>query len=656
MKKIYRLLSLLLSVLFILTVSLPVAAAAGDSADNPVVCTNLIQLKTALERSDIKYVRLQGNSSENVNYFSVTDVTEMHCLENSGCSKHLEIRGTHNAKAVNYINDCSITFLMAYNNLTIDGDGTLNVDIENSNPDYYPEFYKYNSAFGVGVSTSLTINGGTYSFSRHIRTMFYVPESSKGVFINGGTFNGPESFIFFDNREGKYKAGEKAVISGGTFTYNKNFVENFFGDRNKNAYDCLRCGTVKNIESDEADQFAAASEYVKKVSAGSGYYDIVPNDKFAFTVQPQGGTVKTGRTITVQWATNKKPEKLELKYISPLESSWSEIDKSLTDYVFANTGGGDSVFGFRLRATYGSKTVESENFYIRYVDSRLDVHVALQSDPAGACSFYGIQDGKSIKQPPFIDTEMKEGAEMNIYAVPADGYRIAFWRVNGKQYPVTSTVRANLRLTVADDTAIECVLEKINGCPTKGYTDVPGEGNWAHAGIDFCVAQGLMGSTSTASLVFEPATKVNRAMVAAILYRMAGSPAVTYSGKFKDVPNGKWFSNAIEWCAQNGLAMGKGAGIFDPNGFVTRQELAAFTCRMADYCGIDVSGRANLNGFADAGTVPGWAKENVRWAVYAGLISGKTAGGKNILAPADNATRAELAAIIMRFVGNVLGK
>ena len=188
--------------------------------------------------------------------------------------------------------------------------------------------------------------------------------------------------------------------------------------------------------------------------------------------------------------------------------------------------------------------------------------------------------------------------------------------------------------------------------PCNGYTDINRSG-WYHSAADFVIERGLMGSTKTDRLTFEPNTKVSRAMVASILYTMAGKPDVIFKGTFTDVKYGMWFTNAIEWCAQNGLASGKGNGKFDPNGNVTRQELAVFMMQMAQYLGKDTSGRADLGGFADASKVPSWAKTYVSWAVDAGLISGKASGGKTYLAPADNASRAELAAIIRSFVQNI---
>ena len=235
---------------------------------------------------------------------------------------------------------------------------------------------------------------------------------------------------------------------------------------------------------------------------------------------------------------------------------------------------------------------------------------------------------------------------------PKDGYQFEF---DGDDFLGNLGLNCELLFTectgAAYDVLAVCVLVTATD-PCKGYTDI-NRGSWYHSAADFVISRGLMGSTKTDALTFEPNTKVSRAMVASILYRMAGSPAVEYKATFTDVPADKWFTSAIEWCAQNGLASGKGDGKFDPNGNVTRQELAVFMMKMAEYLGEDTSGRADLGIFADAGKVPAWAKTYLEWAVDAGLISGKADGGKTYLAPTDNATRAEFASIIMRFVQNI---
>lgn len=185
--------------------------------------------------------------------------------------------------------------------------------------------------------------------------------------------------------------------------------------------------------------------------------------------------------------------------------------------------------------------------------------------------------------------------------------------------------------------------------PCEGYTDI-NRGAWYHSAVDFVIEKGYMGSTTTEALTFEPMTQVSRSMVASILYRIAGDGAkVDYQGIFTDVEEGTWYTTAIEWCAQNGLASGKGDGTFDPMGNVTRQELAVFMYKLAEFMGRDVSGRADLGSFADASSVMAWSRDYLAWAVDAGIISGQASEGVLYLNPTTGALRCELASILMRF-------
>lgn len=189
------------------------------------------------------------------------------------------------------------------------------------------------------------------------------------------------------------------------------------------------------------------------------------------------------------------------------------------------------------------------------------------------------------------------------------------------------------------------------GCPSKEYKDIGGTDKWYHNAVDYVISTGLMGSTKTDDLTFEPNTKVSRAMVASILYRIAGDGETPeYQGTFSDVGYGKWYTVAIEWCAANELCAGKGDGTFDPDGNVTRQELAVFMFNLAKFLGNDVSGKADLSTFADAASVPAWSADYLAWAVDAGIISGQADGGKTFLKPTAGAMRCELASILARFL------
>lgn len=188
-------------------------------------------------------------------------------------------------------------------------------------------------------------------------------------------------------------------------------------------------------------------------------------------------------------------------------------------------------------------------------------------------------------------------------------------------------------------------------CPGKSFTDMPKPNNWAHAGIDFCVENGLFAGTSATT--FSPDGNMTRAMLVTVLYRLEGQPAVTASNPFSDVANGQWFTNAIIWAADKGIVSGVGGGKFNPNGNITREQIATIMYRYAEYKSYDVSATADLKPFPDETDVSAWAYKALAWANAEGLVSGVGANGTNYLQPLGNATRAQVAAILMRYVKNI---
>ena len=190
-------------------------------------------------------------------------------------------------------------------------------------------------------------------------------------------------------------------------------------------------------------------------------------------------------------------------------------------------------------------------------------------------------------------------------------------------------------------------LENLDGgkVPTQRFVDV-GPNNWFYTAVMFVYERGLMeGTTST---TFAPNVNLNRAMVATILYRMAGEPAVTFEAIFPDVAAGRWYSNAIVWAYHNDVVTGFPDGSFRPADLVTREQFAAMLFRYAEVMGYDTGVPADFGlNFPDAGLVGNWARNYMEWAVYNGLITGTPQGELN---PRGTATRAECATILMRFV------
>ncbi len=188
-------------------------------------------------------------------------------------------------------------------------------------------------------------------------------------------------------------------------------------------------------------------------------------------------------------------------------------------------------------------------------------------------------------------------------------------------------------------------------CPSKDFIDAPAEGNWAHEGVDYMIANGIMNGTSDSPKTFSPKIPTNRAMIVQILYRLEGEPEVTGDMPFKDVATGRWYYKAILWAIQNGVTKGVTETQFNPNGNVTREQIAAFIYRFENPA--DSPDPAVLAGFPDAKAVSTYAVEPMSWAVGKGIINGKGHDGESYLDPKANANRDEVATMIYRYLSLV---
>ena len=182
------------------------------------------------------------------------------------------------------------------------------------------------------------------------------------------------------------------------------------------------------------------------------------------------------------------------------------------------------------------------------------------------------------------------------------------------------------------------------GTGANPFTDVS-EKDWFYGDVMFVYENGLMLGTS--KTLFSPYGTATRGMMATILWRMEGSPAPKGKNSFTDVEAGKWYADAITWTAENGIFAGYGKDKFGPDDPITREQLAAIFYRYADYKGYDLTVKGNLDKFKDADKITDYAKTAMQWAVGSGLVKGKSG---NLLDPQGTATRAEIAAMLHRFI------
>ena len=175
-------------------------------------------------------------------------------------------------------------------------------------------------------------------------------------------------------------------------------------------------------------------------------------------------------------------------------------------------------------------------------------------------------------------------------------------------------------------------------------------GHWAADAINKCYENQYFDGTGQGC--FQPESVMTRAMLVTVLWRYEGEP-IEGENNFTDVPEDAWYANAVKWAAHNKIVDGIGGGRFDPDGKLTREQLATILYRYAVGKGYSVTERASLEGFPDASKVGAWAKEALSWAVAMKLVSGSAEHGVNYLRPQGEATRAQVAAILVRFVENV---
>lgn len=179
------------------------------------------------------------------------------------------------------------------------------------------------------------------------------------------------------------------------------------------------------------------------------------------------------------------------------------------------------------------------------------------------------------------------------------------------------------------------------------FSDIAAEA-WYTDAVHYMKDHGIMNGTTDTT--FAPNVALSRAMMAAVLYNMEGQPSASASDHFSDVAAGKWYSDAVNWAAENNIVSGLPNGTYAPDQALNREQMASILYRYAEYKGLAVEARTDLDHFSDADTIAPWARDVVEWAVAEKLISGTTA---TTLQPKTTATRAQVAAVLMNYCENV---
>lgn len=246
------------------------------------------------------------------------------------------------------------------------------------------------------------------------------------------------------------------------------------------------------------------------------------------------------------------------------------------------------------------------------------------------------------------------GASKKFTAIPNTGYELKEVIVDGKNIGAKKEFEVkNIKKT----TTVKVVFEKKSVEPAPSPSEEPDptpsepvtsfkdvkKGSWYYEGVLYVESKGYM--TGIGNNRFNPAGKMTRAMITEILYAMEGKPSITKNAGFKDIAAGKWYTDAVNWCAAKGIVAGYTNGKFGPNDTITRQQLAAILYKYSKYKKYDISANGSLSKFKDASSVTSYAVTPMKWAIGHKLLAGTDKG----LEPKGTATRAQVAVILKAF-------
>ena len=310
---------------------------------------------------------------------------------------------------------------------------------------------------------------------------------------------------------------------------------------------------------------------------------------------------KTAKTVTVQWVAEGEGD--DATTYEPITFS---VDLSGVAYYQAPSHGGSGSSGGSASTTYT---------------------LTFETNGGSAISKVTKNKGTTI--------------DLAQYAPTKSGATFEGWYADKGLTKKITSVKLDANTTV---------YAKWTEAPVSGlpFGDVK-SADWFYNDVKYVYEKGMM--AGTAADVFAPNATTTRAMIVTILYRLEGSPAVTGTSAFVDVPAGQWYTDAVKWAAANQIVNGTSATTFAPNDSITREQMAAILYRYAQYKGYDVTKKADLSGYSDNGQVSAYAKDALAWANAAKLINGVT---NTTLAPQGNATRAQVSAILHRFCDGVV--
>ena len=323
-----------------------------------------------------------------------------------------------------------------------------------------------------------------------------------------------------------------------------------------------------------------------------------------------------------------------MEYRAVGSTSWTRC----TGTNISNLSDGD--YEVRIAATNNSFASEAVQVHVSPYTGRFSYEISTSVGDNGTLS---------------VDRYATEGDKVTITVSPDDAYKLDDLSVtaHGKDVELTANGDGTFSFTMPSaDVKISATFAEDPDWtePEEPANDVSAifidvaPNAWYKDAVQYAYDNGLM--TGTSANEFAPEATTTRAMIVSILARLENVTSAEDAG-FADVSAGDWYATAVNWAASAGVVSGTGDGNFSPNAAITREQLAAMLMNYSALKGEDVSARADLSAYSDQPST--WAAETMQWAVAEGLISGVTA---DQLQPQGNATRAQVAAILQRFLKN----
>ena len=327
---------------------------------------------------------------------------------------------------------------------------------------------------------------------------------------------------------------------------------------------------------------------------------------------------------------------------TPSVGSMTTTDRKLTSLPSASRSGSYSFYGWYTEKSGGTKITTDTVFH---ANATVYAHWTYTGGGGGdynpPVTYYTLRfetgGGSDI---PSVQGTYNTYIDLTKYVPTWRGHAFIGWysersltnKVSGVCLTKDMTVYAGWR------------MDENPGTGVNPFTDIS-EKDWFYGDVMFVYENGLMLGTS--KTLFSPHGTAMRGMMATILWRMEGSPVPKGKNSFTDVEAGKWYADAITWTTENGIFAGYGKDKFCPDDPITREQLAAIFYHYADYKGYDLTVKGDLDKFKDADKITDYAKTAMQWAVGSGLVKGKSG---NLLDPQGTATRAEIAAMLHRFI------